>query len=122
MDFSDMGNNTNLDKGRSFLKHLSDADIEKTIELFTSDGAVDGAMYLIYRGLAEAGHIESVTTSSLESEQCEKVLTTVHIIKYMMYNSFIMGAEAAKSVQTLDSLWNRPDAKVDDAFDAIGEE
>ena len=24
----------------------------------------------------------------------------------MMYNCFIMGAEAAKSVQTLDSLWN----------------
>ena len=107
MDFSHMENgNTNLDKGRSFLKHLLDANIDKTVELFTSDGAIDGAMYLIYRGLAESGHIESVATSSLEPEHCDKVVTTIHILKYMMYNCFIMGAEAAKSVQTLDSLWN----------------
>jgi len=111
MDFSNMENNTNLDKGRSFLKHLSEANIDNAVALLQSDGAVDGAMYLIYRGLAESGEIESITTSSLEPEQCEKILTTVHILKFIMYNCFIMGAEASRSVQTLDKLWNIQDTQ-----------
>ena len=100
-----------LDKGRSFLMHLSEANIDNTVALLQSDGAVDGAMYLIYRGLAESGEIESITTSSLEPEQCEKILTTVHILKFIMYNCFIMGAEASRSVQTLDKLWNIQDTQ-----------
>ena len=120
MDFSNYeSDNTNLDKGRSLLKHLSEADIDSSTALFMNDGAVDGAMYLIYRGLVEGGQIEPVSTSSLEPEQCEKILTTVHLLKYVMYNCFIIGAEAVKSVNELDTLWNRPEAKVDDAFDAV---
>jgi len=99
-----------LDKGRSFLMHLSEANIEKSIELYSSDGAVDGAMYLIYRGLVESGDIESVQVNP-DSEPCEKIVTTTHLLKYIMYNCFIMGAEAAKSVNELDVLWNREESK-----------
>ena len=119
MDFSKFDNeNINLDKGRSLLKHLSEADIDHSVTMFVADGAVDGAMYLIYKGLVESGHIEPVSTSSLEPEQCEKILTTVHMLKYVMYNCFIIGAESAKSVNGLDELWNRPESKVDDTWDA----
>ena len=98
-----------LSKGKSFLVHLSEANIEKSIELFMADGAVDGAFYLIYRGLIESGDIESIQTNP-DSEPCEKIVTTVHLLKYIMYNCFIMGAEAAKSVSELDSLWNREES------------
>ena len=111
MDFSNYeSDNINLDKGKSLLKHLSEADIDKSTEMFMSDGGVDGAMYLIYRGLVEGGQIEPVSTSSLEPEQCDKILTTVHMLKYIMYNCFIIGAEMSKSVNALDELWNREEA------------
>ena len=51
MDFSNIdSDNISLDKGRSLLTHLSEADIDSSVALFMGDGAVDGAMYLIYRG------------------------------------------------------------------------
>ncbi len=111
MDFDNFeSKSTNLDKGKSLLKHLSESDIENSVTMFLSDGAVDGAMYLIYRGLVESGHIEPVSTSSLEPTHCDKILTTVHLLKYIMYNCFIIGAESARSVKELDDLWNREDA------------
>ena len=123
MDFSNIdSDNISLDKGRSLLTHLSEADIDSSVALFMGDGAVDGAMYLIYRGLVESGHIEPVSTSSLEPTHCDKILTTVHLLKYIMYNCFIIGAEASKSVNELDALWNRQEAKFDDAFHIADEE
>jgi len=123
MDFSNIdSDNISLDKGRSLLTHLSEADIDSSVALFMGDGAVDGAMYLIYRGLTESGHIEPVNPDLSGEIPCEKIMTTVHLLKYIMYNCFIIGAEASKSVNELDALWNRQEAKFDDAFHIADEE
>ena len=109
IDFSNMrGSKVNVEKGHSLLKRLSEADLTQTMELFKADGSIDGAFYLLYKGLAKGGLISNIQVE--EEKVNETVQMTLSILKYIMYNCFVIGAEAFKSVKTVEDLWDLPES------------
>ena len=123
LDFDkiDGAGDMNVEKGKSLLTNLSKADLESSIKLMTSDGSVDGAFYLIYLGLSQAGQIQNVK-KTIEAVEAEDVIMSLDLLKYIMYNCFIIGAEASKSVNQLDDLWNRTNAEEPERNDNTQEE
>ena len=108
MDFSEMHGKVNLERGKELLERISTANLEKTFELFNSaDGGIDGAFYLLYKSLAESGLIQVAIE---EKTQEEKIKMTVSILKNIMYNCFVIGAEAFRSVKNIEDLWNLPES------------
>lgn len=108
MDFSKMRSSINLERGKELLKRLSTTNLEKTFDLFNStDGGVDGAFYLLYKSLSASGLVQ-ISIDEITEE--EKIKMTISILKYIMYNCFVIGAEASKSVKTIEDLWNLPES------------
>ncbi len=120
MNFKDFdgSHNSDIEKGESLLKALQKSDLESSIQLMTADGSVEGALYIIYKKLSQSGHIQNITTVAGD----DGVVMSTSLLKHVMYNCFIIGAEAGKSVKGLEALWNMPDAHEPEGDKSNGEE
>lgn len=108
MDFKNMrGGKVNLEKGKELLERLSKTQLDNTFNLFKADGSIEGAFYLLYKGLASGGLLHNIQTE--DGQTTEQLQMKLSILKYIMYNCFVIGAEAAKSVKTVEELWNLPE-------------
>ena len=125
MDFNEMfekfKNNdkgqANINKGASLLEHLANSDMTDAFNMIATDGAIDGAFYILYKHLAEEGlleHFVGLEGNPFEGEEIQKkdcMLITLPTLKYIMYTCFMIGANHLTSLNTVVDLWNLPDSE-----------
>ena len=128
MDFNEMfekfKNNdkgqANINKGASLLEHLANSDMTDAFNMIATDGAIDGAFYILYKHLAEEGlleHFVGLEGNPFEGEEIQKkdcMLITLPTLKYIMYTCFMIGANQMKSLNTVVDLWNLPESEEPD--------
>ena len=103
----------NVERGKDLLRHLHSVELDESIALATTSGAVDGAFFLMYTFFADNQGMEEGTegvgiSRSIMGGGLELDITA---IKYLMYSCFVMGAESMKSTMDLQELWNTPESE-----------
>ena len=114
-DFGDMferirqnSKTVNVEKGDSLLKNMANSNLDGPFALASGDGSIDGAFYLLYKHLQEAGAIDHLP--GMGGENTDIMLITLPSLKYMMYVGFIIGASQMQNVRKVEDMWNIPDA------------
>ena len=103
----------NVERGKDLLTHLHSVELDESITLATTSGAVDGAFFLMYsffadnQGMEEGYEGVGISRSTLEGG----LELDITAIKYLMYSCFVMGAESMKSTMDLQELWNTPESE-----------
>ena len=103
----------NVERGKDLLRHLHSVELDESITLATTSGAVDGAFFLMYsffadnQGMEEGYEGVGISRSTLEGG----LELDITAIKYLMYSCFVMGAESMKSTMDLQELWNTPESE-----------
>ena len=116
------GDNSNLDAGMELVINLEESrDVLESLELARGDGAIDGAFFALYHRLLDScflHHVPAVVDCDVMGAfrvkdddgmipQPVQTVTTVDVMKLVMYYCFVLGSETMKQSKELEALWSK---------------